>query len=41
MNRPAVRVNQLGHLPGAPKRATLVTDATAPLEFAVTAGDVV
>ena len=35
MSRPAVRVNQLGYLPGAPQRATLVTDATAPLEFTV------
>ena len=33
MSRPAVRVNQLGYLPGAPQQATLVTDATAPLEF--------
>ena len=35
MSRPAVRVNQLGYLPGAPQQATLVTDATAPLEFTV------
>ena len=35
MSRPAVRVNQLGYLPGAPQQATLVTDATTPLEFTV------
>ena len=41
MTRPAIRVNQLGYLPGAPQRATLVTGASAPLEFTVTAGDAV
>ncbi|WP_214320337.1 cellulase N-terminal Ig-like domain-containing protein [Nonomuraea sediminis] len=28
-----VRVNQVGYLPGGPKRATVVTDATAPLTW--------
>lgn len=37
--RPAVRVNQLGYLPDAPKQATLVSAATDPLDFIVTAGD--
>ena len=32
--RPAVRVNQLGYLPDAPKQATLVSTATTPLAFA-------
>ena len=41
MTRPAIRVNQLGYLPGAPQRATLVTGATAPLEFTVSAGEIV
>jgi endoglucanase len=30
---PAVRVNQLGYEPSGPKRATLVTDATDPVEW--------
>ncbi|SNT29313.1 endoglucanase [Asanoa hainanensis] len=30
---PRVRVNQVGYLPDGPKRATLVTDATAPLPW--------
>ena len=33
--RPRVRVNQLGHRPDGPKRATVVTAAPAPLPFAV------
>ena len=33
--RPAVRVNQLGYLPDAPKQATLVADAAESLEFNV------
>src|SRR5690606_416917 len=40
---PRVRVNQVGYLPGGPKRATLVTEATEPLawELRDAAGDVV
>ncbi len=34
-NRPAVRVNQLGYLPGGPSRATWVTDRREPAAFAV------
>jgi endoglucanase len=30
-----IRVNQLGFLPSGPKHATIVTDATGPLEFVV------
>ncbi|MFC8304016.1 glycoside hydrolase family 9 protein [Specibacter sp. NPDC057265] len=30
---PRVRVNQVGYLPDGPKRATLVTDATGPVEW--------
>lgn len=30
---PRVRVNQVGYLPGGPKAATLVTDATAPVPW--------
>ena len=41
MNRRAVRINQLGYLPGAPKQATLVTDTTTPLDLTVTAGEAV
>jgi endoglucanase len=37
--RPAVRVNQLGYLPGCTKRATWVTDRADPAEFAVRAAD--
>jgi hypothetical protein len=39
---PRVRVNQYGYEPGAPKRATLVADATVPLEWQVrdSGGDV-
>ncbi|GGN44214.1 endoglucanase [Actinoplanes campanulatus] len=39
----SVAVNQVGHLPSGPKRATLVTDATGPLpwELADSAGRVV
>ena len=32
---PRVRVNQVGYLPDGPKRATLVTDSTAPIEWAL------
>lgn len=32
---PRVRVNQVGYLPDGPKNATLVTEATGPLPFAV------
>lgn len=35
---PRVRVNQLGYLPDGPKRATLVTDAEAPLDFTLVDG---
>lgn len=39
---PRVRVNQVGYLPVAPKRATLVTDATEPVAFELrSGGDVV
>ncbi|MFC4561813.1 glycoside hydrolase family 9 protein [Nocardiopsis mangrovi] len=40
---PRVRVNQVGYLPGGPKNATLITDATAPVgwELADAAGAVV
>ncbi|MFV2012697.1 MULTISPECIES: glycoside hydrolase family 9 protein [unclassified Micromonospora] len=30
---PRVRVNQVGYLPGGPKNATVVTDATEPLDW--------
>lgn len=30
---PRIRINQLGYLPDGPKRATLVSDAAAPLPF--------
>ena len=33
-----VAVNQVGHLPSGPKRATLVTDATEPLPWQLTDG---
>jgi endoglucanase len=33
--RPAVRVNQLGYLPGGPKRATLVSEFPEPINFHV------
>lgn len=36
---PRVRVNQVGYLPDGPKAATLVTDATTPLPWQVTAAD--
>jgi endoglucanase len=36
---PRVRVNQVGYLPLGPKRATLVTAATAPLEWRLLARD--
>ncbi|WP_184791801.1 glycoside hydrolase family 9 protein [Phytomonospora endophytica] len=32
---PRVRVNQVGYLPGGPKNATLVTEATTPLPYTV------
>ncbi len=32
---PRVRVNQVGYLPDGPKRATLVTDATAPVAWSL------
>lgn len=32
---PSIRVNQLGYLPDGPKRATILNDATTPLDFAV------
>ncbi|GAA0466994.1 hypothetical protein Ade02nite_93150 [Paractinoplanes deccanensis] len=40
---PRVRVNQVGYLPAGPKNATLVTDATAALDWQLNnaAGDVV
>ncbi|WP_164545282.1 glycoside hydrolase family 9 protein [Antribacter gilvus] len=38
---PRVRVNQVGYLPDGPKRATLVTDATEPVEWALMSGDTV
>ncbi|NJP32537.1 glycoside hydrolase family 9 protein [Micromonospora thermarum] len=40
---PRVRVNQVGYLPGGPKHATLVTDATDPLPWRLrdASGDVV
>jgi endoglucanase len=36
---PRVRVNQVGYLPDGPKRATLVTDATEPVAWAVEGPD--
>jgi endoglucanase len=36
---PAIRVNQLGYLPDGPKRATVVSDATAGLPFDIVAAD--
>ncbi|HPG76638.1 MAG TPA: glycoside hydrolase family 9 protein, partial [Rhodoglobus sp.] len=36
---PRVRVNQHGYLTDAPKRATLVTDAEAPVAFELLSGD--
>jgi endoglucanase len=35
--RPTVRLNQLGFLPDAPKRATLVTEREEPIPFRVLA----
>ncbi|GLY99084.1 GNAT family N-acetyltransferase [Actinoplanes sp. NBRC 103695] len=35
MPRPPIRINQLGYLPSAPKRATWMTDAASPQPFAV------
>ncbi|WP_430868764.1 glycoside hydrolase family 9 protein [Demequina aurantiaca] len=35
---PRVRVNQVGYLPDAPKRATLVTDQSAPVEWTLLDG---
>lgn len=32
---PSVRVNQLGYLPDGPKRATIVTEADAPLDWQI------
>jgi endoglucanase len=32
---PSIRVNQLGYLPDGPKRATILSDAEAPLDFTV------
>jgi endoglucanase len=37
--RPAIRVNQLGYLPGRPMEATLVSDRTEPVPFAVVRDD--
>ncbi|MBO0901789.1 glycoside hydrolase family 9 protein [Cellulomonas sp. zg-ZUI22] len=37
--RPAVRVNQLGYLPGRPMQATLVTDEAEPVGFTVVRDD--
>ena len=37
--RPTVRINQLGHLPLGPKRATWVTDESRPVEFRVIAAN--
>jgi len=34
-----VRINQLGYLPGSPKRATWVTDEPLPVEFSVVTAD--
>jgi endoglucanase len=39
LERPAVRVNQLGYLPSAPKHATWVTAQAEPAPFAVRAAD--
>ncbi len=36
---PRVRVNQVGYLPGGPKNATLVTDATEPVSWQLRAAD--
>jgi endoglucanase len=36
--RPEVRINQLGYLPGGPKRAVWVSDAGEPAEFCVRDG---
>ncbi|SDD45976.1 glycoside hydrolase family 9 protein [Auraticoccus monumenti] len=38
---PRIRVNQVGYLPDGPKQATLVTDATEPLEYEVLADGIV
>jgi endoglucanase len=38
-SRPAIRVNQLGYLPGGPMGATIVSDDVDPVAFAVVAGD--
>ncbi|MDQ0425840.1 glycoside hydrolase family 9 protein [Cellulomonas iranensis] len=38
---PRVRVNQVGYLPAGPKRATLVTEATDPVEWRLTSGSTV
>jgi endoglucanase len=40
---PGIRVNQLGYLPDGPKKATIVSDASDPVEFTVadSAGEVV
>jgi len=37
--RSDVRINQLGYLPGSPKRATWVTDEPLPVEFSVVTAD--
>ena len=37
-SRPRVRVNQVGYLTDGPKRAVLITDATAPIRFEVRTG---
>ena len=39
VGRPTVRINQLGHLPLGPKRATWVTDESRPVEFRVIAAN--
>jgi endoglucanase len=36
---PRVKVNQVGYLPDGPKNATLVTDATAPVDWELHAAD--
>ncbi|MEU9795720.1 glycoside hydrolase family 9 protein [Streptomyces sparsogenes] len=36
---PRVRVNQVGYPPSGPKRATVVTDAAAPVPWRLSAGD--
>jgi endoglucanase len=39
LQKPRVRVNQVGYLPDGPKRATLITDSVEPLVFRVRSAD--